>query len=624
MALNNTLIQSLQDGDTPVILLQLSISQPWNDFIVDSAGIWKFRTLNNTYTGIDTEITENFPTLIVVGISDVKVGGISLPEITSYTDTIDGRASALSAQPSFIFDGTNDILYCRFNTNYDPPLGLDIDIGAIFALSDKAYYDNVNNINYVPDLKNTPNFNQRKDPIFFEQLRFDAFTQNINNSDYRYDDKRDANIFGSLAEYYLGTTALAFSNFDKIFTGRAGKYAFNRDTWTLAIRDSRKALNNKIPINFISDTTYPNADDYASSTPLPLLYGVVIDVPCISLDENDTSPPANYRFAFADTNDFTVNVTSTQVKVDGNPVTPSVAPNGTTGLFSLSSSDYTPGQTVTYSGGGIIDGTTVLNQLDIAKHLLVNYANIPYTTANFNTTEWASETTKAKDMGIAIYQTTSVIKAIQLLAQSSAAGFLRQPDGLFTWRTFDSTSDPIIQVRNDDYLDDPRLEGDIEEVLATATVKYDKSYSSGRWKRQTDSSEENQVNGDFGIFTNKEFDTQHITSANALSFAQDIMSRSQTVREIIELAVPSWFAQAEIGQNIEIELDHTDDTSWIGILKCEVLEFLPDIGNGRVRYKIRVFEELDNFTEVGPDTGLLTEAGEFYLTQSENYLVQEE
>ena len=105
MSFNSTLLAALETNKTPLILNQLIIPQPWLKFIVDSAGIYKFSTLTNVYLGIDPEITENFPLLDTIGIGAVVVDGVSLTEITSYTNTIDGRAAALAAGPGFIFDG---------------------------------------------------------------------------------------------------------------------------------------------------------------------------------------------------------------------------------------------------------------------------------------------------------------------------------------------------------------------------------------------------------------------------------------------------------------------------------------------------------------------------------------
>ena len=627
MSFNNTLVQSLSQGATPVVLLQLNIRQLWNAFIVDSAGIWKFSTLTNVYSGIDTDLTDGFPTLTVVGVGDVIVNGVSLPEITSYTNTIDGRATALAAEPSFIFDGVNDVLYCRFNDDYDPPTALEINIGVIFALSDIAYYDYVNNVNYAADLDNTPSFPQKKDPIFFNELSFEGFVQNINNTAYQYDDKKDSNIFGALAEYYIGTTELQFEFFEKIYVGRVAQSSFTRDKWILKIRDSRKALTNKVPISFIDPAVYTDADDYALSTPAPILYGNVVDVPCLSLNENQSPAPSTYTFLFGDASTFDLYVTGAVIKVDGNVVTPASGPSGTTGLFTLNAADYEPGQTVTYTGGGILDSTPSLitNQLDIAKHLLANYADIPYTASNFNTTEWDAETLLASDnIGVAITEVTTVIKVIQQLAATSAAGFLRQPDGLLTWRSVDESADPLETITNNDWLDDPRLDNNAEEVLTSATVRYNRSVDRDLWERVTDDSKETEVSARFNVFRNREFDTLYTSSTDALLFAQDIMSRSDNVRDIITGTVGLQFLSPEIGQNVQIELNHSDGSEWLGFLKCEVLETLPDIRNGRLRLVLRAFEELGEFIDLAPDGGLVTESDVFIVLEDNTTFFVEE
>jgi hypothetical protein len=600
----------------PVILLQLNIRQPQDYFVLDSAGIWKYSTLSNIYAGIDSEITENMPVLKIVGIGDVSVNGLTLPEITTFTNTIDGRAIALSAEPSFLFDGENDVLYLRCDNNYNPPLIYNVQIGAIFAYADKPYFDYVNDVNYLPDLKGIPKLKNRKDAIFFEQLKFDSIIQEINNADYRNDDKRTSNLFGSLAEYYVGDKDQEFSEFTKIYDARVTQYKFDRESLYLTMRDARKTLQNRIPVNYIDPDVYTDAEEYADSTPAPILYGAVTDVPCISLDEQADPIPANYRFLFADASVFDYDVSSAVAKVDG-IVIPGATINGTTGLISIPAADYTPGKQVTYTGFGIIDNTTTLfNQLDIVKHLLVNYAGIVYNSNNFNITEYEAEKLKAPDIGIAIYQNTTVIDVLQQIAATTAAGFIRQGNGLFTWRTFDSAADPVIQIRNSDWLQYPQLTGNVDEVLTSATVKYDQSYSSGKWKRATDSSQEGIVKGKFNISKNKEFDSLYITSNAALLFAADIMSRSSSVREIVTAAIPlSFIGETEIGKNAEIEFNHVDNTEFVGVYKAEILEVNPDVRTQKIFITFRLFEELAAFTDLAPNGGIVTENDVFFVLE---------
>jgi len=601
MAFNSTLLTALKTQH-PVIALQVGIRQTQTFWLVDSAGIWMY-DLRGTYSDFDTDLTDGAPTLPVVSVNSVTVDGTDLTEVTSYTNTIDGRATALATAASFIYDDVNDIIYARFDALYNPPLIYDINIGAVLGLSDNKYYDYVNGVNYSPDLENTPQFPQRKDPIFFQQMQFDSFVQNIDNSDYSYDDRKGSNLFGSTADYYLGTKDLAFEYFEKIYEGRVIKSAFQSSgTWALSIRDSRKALSNTIANNYIDGTVYTDADDYALSTPAPILYGMVTGVKCISLQEEQTGSPSTYAFLFADASVYDYYVSGAVIKVDGAAVTPSTAPDGSTGLFALAVADYDPGQEVTYTGGGIVDGSAVLidNQLDIAQHLLENFASISYTGNNFNTAEWTIEQTKASDnIGVAIIDgTTTVISVLEELAQTSAAGFLRQPDGLLTWRTFDADNLPIATIKTDDWLDDPRLDNDADQVISKAGVKYDQDVSSGLWLREIDDSKEAAVKGTYDTNRSKEFETLYTDSADALLFAQDIMNKSDAVRDIITGTVRLEFIEPEIGQNVQIELDHTNGTSWLGKLKCEVLESIPDIRNGRLRLVLRAFEVLTDFTYV--------------------------
>ena len=101
------------------------------------------------------------------------------------------------------------------------------------------------------------------------------------------------------------------------------------------------------------------------------------------------------------------------------------------------------------------------------------------------------------------------------------------------------------------------------------------------------------------------------------------MSRSGDIRDIITFTVPIWFFQADIGQNIELELNHTNDTEWLGILKCEVLQVLPDLSVNEVTYVVRAFEELSEFTDLAPEGGLGSQDEFFFVTQDDIFMIEQ-
>ena len=200
-----------------ILLLIFGLKRLWPHWITDSAGVWYF-DFNGVFSNIDSDLADELATLITFDVNNVNqvvVSGVELLEVTSYTNTIAGRATALATTPSYIWDDDNDILYIRA-TDWNPPLVYSISIGVSVNVADQKYIDEVNEVVFTPDLIGIPSLSERKDPLFYQRLAFDEFTQNLNNAQRRYDELKEFNLFGARADYYLGDEDKAFSTFTQV------------------------------------------------------------------------------------------------------------------------------------------------------------------------------------------------------------------------------------------------------------------------------------------------------------------------------------------------------------------------------------------------------------------------
>jgi len=588
------------------VLLQFAVKTLWPYFITDSAGIWYF-DFNGTWTGIAASLATSLIALSenIENVNQVIADGTGLTQVNSYTNTVTGRASALASAPSFIWDGENDIIYIRL-ADWDPPDLSTITLGVTINVSNQAYDDTVNDILHRPDLMGIPGLAEQKDPLFYQRLAFDEFTQDINNSGQKYDYLQAYNLFGAQADYYYGNIDSAFSTFTQIKAGKIKSYTYNDNKFSLRIKDGRKALSKTLPPNKLSQTTYTNLKDEYSGTRIPLVYGQVKDHKCIPLD--DDAVQVNYTFMIADTEIYnlypgTTGVDFEIVMDDTNKAANVLNFSASAGTFQLPAAHYTVGKTVTYTGPGFVSsGTTLVdNPLDIVKHWLSDYLSITYNSDNYNTTEWAAETTAATDGGLVISQPTSIIEAISDIAGQTGAGFLLDRDGRYTWRSFDSSKFRAVMIRQHQWKRFPSVTIDSDEILTSATAKYNKSIASGRWSRYEDDSQKTEIFNVTDEEINKEFDTIYTNATDAQTFAESIMERSGVEPKTFTGIVDDKYidlSEVKIGELAQIEINRLVNgqyVEWLGIMLCEILEVIPNIDERECALKFRRIEDATQF-----------------------------
>jgi hypothetical protein len=608
-----------------VLLFQLAFRAVQDTWITDSGGIWCI-PFQQTYTPVDSDLIDELPVKTYYNVISVSYNGIDLVQVTSYTDTIDGRATALAAEPSFIWDNTNKNLYIRLS-DYDDPRFWTVFIGVAEHISTQSFDDAANRLLYREDIKNSPSLSEEKDPLFFQKISFDTFSVTINNAGRKYDYLTDNRIFGQVGQYFWGEEGAAFSTFDQVKEAKVQTYQFRNDDVILRLVDSRASLSKTVPTNTLNQTDYTDLKDEFIGTPKPLVYGQVKDLLCIPLDDNTTQ--TNYTFMIADTEFHNIKSTGYTVYMDGTDKTAQVLNfSASAGTFQLPAAHYDIGKDVTFTGGGYVVGAAVIeNPLDIIKDLMTNYLDIAYSSTQFNTTEWEATEALLDNYAIAIQERISVIGVIEKISSGSGAGFLLERDGKYTARYFDADANPVLTIHENQWLEDPIVIGDETELLTSATVEYNQSINKDTFEAYTDATKEETVYSEFGLYRDRVFTTGYSTATGAQNFAESIMLRSDDIALTISGTVSEKYidlTEVKIGLIAQIEVNRQTSccawSEWLGKMRCEILGVYPDLSNRTVELKLRKIESVDQFKL---SRYRITEDGNYRITEDGNFRITE-
>lgn len=535
-------------GSYKITLVEIDYPLSAGVFINEEAGIWKYRWYFSgaTVTGSDglvgyyqNESEE------VNKVRSVSVDAEQLTETTSL-------ANLLLQNKSFYYSSAEQTIYVHFD-EWGRALDSSIIMGAVNGFCDKAqlnadgkpvdaYYDD---IYYRPCIKEIPTITHQKDPLFYGVISFNQGNVIFQNSDGFFDHIDEYNLIGQKGRVLYGFDGMDYDEFRIIYDGVIDKFQINFDKFTLTITDKRKWLEREIPVLRFSQTDYANLSDDSVDIPKPLAWGTVRRGPCVCLNE-DESAPASYTFMFLDTTNYSATSIS-KVYVEGVSVAISSS-DMAAGTFVLLDANYDPGNEVTADFVGFTDGGTIENGLDVIVDILNIYGDIAYNTDNYDTTEWASEQATADDIGLWVGDGNelTIRDIIQIICVSLNGIFLVKDNGKYTFRTYDAARTPDRTISNDEWLDMPQIVHDANLFLTSALVKYNRRFSGNTFRRYVDDSSEHDIFSTYGQYRQQDFETVLVTSANAQSLAESIMSQNNEVKPVITRKTKT--------QNIDLEI----------------------------------------------------------------------
>jgi hypothetical protein len=386
----------------------------------------------------------------------------------------------------------------------------------------------------------------------------------------------------------LGFEDNVYADFKVMYEGYIEDLRVSEERFELQLNDKRKLLSRTIPTNTFNTTDYPSLHADNVDKTIPLCYGDLRNVPVICV--NDAASAATYTFKICDTTHHPIKSIDA-VYVEGGTARTSVAWAGTSltnATFTLTSSQYKQdGDDVTVDLEGYASGGTLIeNGLEVIRDILENYYSRPYTSLFYNTTAWASAESVAASIGYFIEEPKEGWKAIEEVCASLAGNFIVQDDGLYNFRSYDSTRPVDQTIEFEELLGDLEVFYNTNEVLSSVRVGYNRDWEAGTFREYLYNTDEATIADRFKAYNERKFETLLKSSTSAATFASAIMEISGDVRPILRVKTKMQSIDRELSDMVNVEY-RTRNRAFTGVMSCEVIGKLVDLDNMTVELTLR-------------------------------------
>lgn len=592
-----------------VTLFEIDLSETIPFWICEEAGIWKYKLTNfiaNSslsfengsfcYGNFKGGGTENTGTnSLIKSVGSLTVDAVAYIAVTSMADL-------RSTNNSFYYDGST-VIHVHFNGNATPYKFSSITAGIISRFSDYDFY--YNNEYVSGKIQSIPQISISQDKINYGLQTYDGGAVTLLNTDGGFDSFVTQSLFGQVARIKLGGTTLSSSEFKTLYTGFVQDVDSNEDETTIQLADNRQKLSRKLPVRFFNDTTFPNISDDNNGKPIPLHWGAVTKAEAFCIND-DEGGAANYKFVIADITKHSIKaVTAVYVNDTVLGALPALVNDTTDNVayFLIPTASYDPGQDVTWTGSGFDNsltrngsGTVISNNMDIVKDILADYADTPYNATNYDTTAW-SAITGVTCSQVSIFDLTPINEILEKLARSSLVTIIQSGDGKWTGKKQDQTAAFVLRLRQDEVFNPVQVSYKGEELLASATIKYDKE------KEYTDTSQETAIYNEYLTRPNGAIETFIATYADAKATAEELVEMFKTIRPEFTIETSIAAAEVELFDVIVAEINRQQKT-WFGNVKLEIWGISYNLNDYKITLRARYIE---NYDEIDVTTGAVWE-----------------
>lgn len=556
------------------------ITYYWDEETIDFSyglGAWGY----GAYGSSGTTTLLKSPRLSAIKIPSILTDGTPLVSTNSLEVCRD-------TAESFYFDDLNQILYINNNNSaYSPSYTYDtITLGITKGFSDiSSYY---NNIYYDGRLNNISNITESVDDLFYGKISFESGSVDLNNTDGFFDNFGQQDIYGAEIRIYYGSDEIDDGDkFDIKYTATLEDYSIDADTLTINFIDSRKFLSTKIPNNTYNKTDYPNMKDGNSGKIIPIGFGKIRGAEAVCTNEEATT--STYNFKFVDTTYHNIESIDA-VYVENKVVTPS-STSTTDGTFSLSDTNYEPGDKVTIDFHGF---TGLDNPLDVIKDVLTTYTQIQYNSAYFNITNWDALTSSiTQKIGILIKDKKELVEIIEDISKSILGLLIIQEDGLFNFSFRDIEASISNTIYIDNFISPVSVDFAGDEYINSARVKFDKDWSEDFGRFVVDDSKKEKLFGKYRKNSERQFDTLLTEDSDASSLASEAIDAFGGVFPTYTIETKTNFIGLNLFDVIYIENKRYDDGT-SALLKGEIISKDLNLNNFTITFKVRFLENLTN------------------------------
>ena len=581
-----------------IVLAEIDIGREQSAWVNEGPGIWKatlyWKELDAAYgfeeaflvgpfeeSGDEDLINPGWTSTVTVG--SVQEDGAELTERSSY-------ALLYANTGSWYWDEENQIVYVNM-TNADYVHDHTMVLGITLKLTNDALANDLGEGYYAERLIGVPKVLKQKDSQVYGLIQHAGGSIEVINNDGALDWIAGADYYGQQVRILHGFEGLSYANYQQILKNYIDDAEFTWETITFSLRDDRQRLSRKLPLNVFDKETYPDLNDDDVGKPIPIFYGQVHNAPVICVNEEESGTPS-WTFKVCDTSDHTNGIEEiTAVYVDGVAKTPSSS-SLANGTFTLSNSDYSGVETVTFDGKGLHDSgdSYIQKALDVLEDILSVYLGITYNSTNYDTTEWAAA--EADDLnnniGIWIDEPTEIIEILELVCNSVKGNFIRKDeDGKYTFRITDPGASSSKTVILNDYQDEPLLYQDTDSLLSVLRVGYNKNQDKDTYSYIKEDSQRTRIFSVYNMDRDLELETALITEADALELAQLMYRLFDEAEPVVDLVLWSKYLDIEIMDVITVPVKRVNGADMIPPMIGEVIGYAKNPLTGLVEVSVR-------------------------------------
>lgn len=497
-------------------------------------GVWSYKvtpgivTVTDDYslTGYYSDVNET-----VYNVKSFVANQIQYSEVSSISE-------CETTQNSFYYNYSTTFIYIHFEEDASVFSFSEIYVGAVVGFSEgvtsvnKPYY---NDIYYDPRISKIFNIKKSKDPLFYGLLKYSTGSVSCLNEDGYFDDWRDRNLFAQASRILIGHKDDPYEDFELVFQGLIENDSRSWDSFSVKLQDPRKGLTQSIATNLLTQTSYPSLNDENVDIPKPIKYGEQINSPCICL--NETASGGSHTFLLCDTEFNPVgSLTATNVFVDG--VASSAANiDLTAGTFTL-----TTGQV-----GGSYDNVTATfnatesslqNGVDIIKDLMYRYDNKTYSSTFWDTTEVDAAEALSRNTSVSVDDDKKLKDVLQQVCVDIDALFFFKDTGVYTIRIYDENRAVTKIIKQDEWLDDPKIDNNGSEFLSSIIIKYNHDITEDKHQQYENLEYKEEVFDIYKTYKTTTIETNLTSLADAQEKSESVMSISKLVGDIVTRSIP--------------------------------------------------------------------------------------
>ncbi len=523
-------------------------------------------------------------------IKKVSVDGTRYTKCLTYADMVD-------ADSSYYYDPETTKLYIHIAA-WGHPRGKDIAVQPVYGFCNQVdpatggYY---NDIFYQPRIKDIPSVKKSKDTNFFGIMEFTGGSISFVNDDGFFDTFKDQDIYGQPVMIFFGFGGYAYDEFQVIFTGYIERMNRDFSSFKLDLIDGRKYLSEKIPVNKVTLEDWPFLNESDSGKFKPIAYGAIRNAEPICLNQEETSPTF-YEYLFMDTahhptksldavyviqDETALEVTPASVDLDA-------------GTFQLSEAIVSPDDSLLKVTCDF-HGADIKNGLAVARDLLLLYQGIPFTEDYFDTGEWITAESRARDIGLYISEDKELSEVLGEISRDTDSCIYPTDDGRTAARRYTAYREIVRLIAGSEWINDPEFEYPSDQYLSSCVIKYDKDRSNSEYRSYNKDDLKAAIYARYRVYKEEEIETNLTTETDAIDKAITVMALSRTIPEIVtrSLKVSGMgieimdFVIAEYERQRNFQLDERDKSWHI----FEVLEVDKKAIAGEVALRMRTVRD---------------------------------